>query len=130
MSTTPANKATDGPLEARFLSSKFLPLQNRGTLAQFVSMPRLTFDDAHRAKARYFCCKSCVVHDFNDLVDVFVGLGNLFENASFAIATNEDALSLEVFDDSFQITSLFRSGAAEQPAGAMAARPEGLFDGP
>ena len=53
------------------------------------------------------------MHDFNDLVDVFIGLGNLFEDASFAIATNEDALTLEVFDDSFQITSLFRSGAAE-----------------
>src|SRR5215472_16615660 len=84
------------------------------------------FDHTKWTKAGYFASQTGIVDDAYYFVNVLVRLRDLFQNSVARFAAHQNALFFQLLLYLSRIPPLFGSGAAHQPARAIADAPKGL----
>src|ERR1043166_3929609 len=87
------------------------------------------FDHAHGTQARDLLREAGVVGHLDHFVDIFVGFGQLFEDAVAGFAADEDPAGFELALLFAGVLAFADGGAAHEAAGAVADAAEGLAHG-
>src|SRR5258708_34864318 len=87
----------------------------------------LALNHYHRLQPRDQLRQSCVMHNIDNLLRIFVCLRGLFGQQVFAVDADGDAARVELFEQFARAYGLFRRGSALAPSGSVAAGAEALF---